>query len=406
MKKCIFFAFLSILTCSAFAQIKVETNGDIEVGSATSAIVKMLMSGNNFIEASNVSGNLVFRTGGTNDRFIIYSSGNAQFLGNLGIGVSNPSVALDVNGSIQGTGTLSVGKGFFRTNTHSQMRLYGEDSWAGIEFLGATGGSSNNDYIWYNGIHRTFTIGGGGSQVAYKKLHVHGGTSIGAGYVGSSVPTNGLAVESKLGVGTSSPVSKMSFGASDANVNSRIAFYEHEDNGTRFRGVGMAFPDPGNYLYGVGIWALTGNNSPTDTNMSMFVGDNGNVGIGTWDTFGYRLAVNGNGAFKDEVDASEFRVYTGGSNTIGNAGATLNWPDYVFKKEYNLLPLKEVEKHIKEKGHLPNIPSEKEVQEKGNFSLGEMTKKLLEKVEELTLYTIQQEKRIKALEAKLAQKKE
>jgi len=207
-----------------------------------------------------------------------------------------------------------------------------------------------------------------------------------------------------VGVQTSSPISKMSFGASDANVSSRIAFYEHEDDGSRFRGIGMAFPDPVNYLYGVGIWSLTGASGiPTDTNMNMFIGDDGNVGIGTWDTHGRKLAVDGNGTFRNEVEASEFKVYTGGSTNIGTTATP--WPDYVFKTDYNLLPLKEVEKHIKEKGHLPNIPSEKEVQEKGSFSLGEMTKKLLEKVEELTLYTIQQEKRIKALEKALAKKK-
>ena len=76
----------------------------------------------------------------------------------------------------------------------------------------------------------------------------------------------------------------------------------------------------------------------------------------------------------------------------------------VFEKDYKLLSLEEVEQHIKEKGHLPNIPSAKEVKKNG-FSLGEMNRKLLEKVEELMLYTIQQEKRIKALEDKLANKK-
>jgi len=56
-----------------------------------------------------------------------------------------------------------------------------------------------------------------------------------------------------------------------------------------------------------------------------------------------------------------------------------------------------VEHHIKEKGHLINIPSAKEV-EKDGVQLGEMNKLLLEKIEELTLYTLQQEKRIKQLE--------
>ncbi|URC11349.1 hypothetical protein [Flavobacterium sp. B183] len=65
----------------------------------------------------------------------------------------------------------------------------------------------------------------------------------------------------------------------------------------------------------------------------------------------------------------------------------LGWSDFVFKKEYDLPTLAEVEKHIREKGHLENIPSEKEVLENG-INLGEMNAKLLQKIEELTLYMI------------------
>ena len=81
MKKMITLMAMILFSSIALAQIKVETNGDIEIGSTTSAIVKMLMSGNNFIDAPDPSGNLVFRTGGTNSRFIIYDTGNIDFLG-------------------------------------------------------------------------------------------------------------------------------------------------------------------------------------------------------------------------------------------------------------------------------------------------------------------------------------
>lgn len=63
------------------------------------------------------------------------------------------------------------------------------------------------------------------------------------------------------------------------------------------------------------------------------------------------------------------------------------WADYVFKKDYKLATLEEVEKHINDKGHLPNIPSAEEVVKNG-LNLGEMDAKLLEKIEELTLYSI------------------
>ena len=76
------------------------------------------------------------------------------------------------------------------------------------------------------------------------------------------------------------------------------------------------------------------------------------------------------------------------------------WPDYVFTDNYNLPTLQEVEHHINTQGHLPNIPSSKQVEKEGVL-LGEMNKKLLEKIEELTLYTIAQEKRLKKLEEKI-----
>ncbi|QLE02503.1 fibronectin type III domain-containing protein [Galbibacter sp. BG1] len=106
----------------------------------------------------------------------------------------------------------------------------------------------------------------------------------------------------------------------------------------------------------------------------------GNVGIGTNTTLGYRLAVAGN------IVAEEVRVALQG-----------NWPDYVFENSYNLPSLEEVENHIKKNKHLIDIPRANSV-EKDGILLGNMDAMLLRKIEELTLYTIQQEKKIKKLE--------
>lgn len=70
------------------------------------------------------------------------------------------------------------------------------------------------------------------------------------------------------------------------------------------------------------------------------------------------------------------------------------WSDFVFEDGYNLPTLEDVENHINEKGHLKDIPTAKEVSENG-VNVGEMEAKLLQKIEELTLYTIHQEKEIK-----------
>ncbi|MDT8413622.1 MAG: hypothetical protein RQ875_14240 [Vicingaceae bacterium] len=74
------------------------------------------------------------------------------------------------------------------------------------------------------------------------------------------------------------------------------------------------------------------------------------------------------------------------------------FPDYVFHTDYDLMTLQELEKYIAENKHLPNIPTAKEVEEQG-LSLGDMQVKQMEKIEELTLYIIALEKRIKELES-------
>jgi len=103
----------------------------------------------------------------------------------------------------------------------------------------------------------------------------------------------------------------------------------------------------------------------------------GNVGIGT-STPNAKLAVNGN------IRAKEIKI------------EMANWPDYVFAKDYKLPSLQETEKHIKEKGHLPGIPSAEEVKANG-VDLGEMNAKLLKKIEELTLYLIELKKEVEIL---------
>jgi len=95
-----------------------------------------------------------------------------------------------------------------------------------------------------------------------------------------------------------------------------------------------------------------------------------NVGIGTTDTKGYKLAVAGN------MIAESVKVQLRSA-----------WPDYVFANEYKLPSLKDTEKHIKENNHLPGIPSAAEVKTNG-IDVGEMNAKLLKKIEELTLYVI------------------
>lgn len=78
------------------------------------------------------------------------------------------------------------------------------------------------------------------------------------------------------------------------------------------------------------------------------------------------------------------------------------WPDFVFEKSYSLRPLEEVKSYIETHKHLPDMPSETVVKSQGQ-NMGELQKLQQQKIEELTLYTIQQEEKLKAQAAKIAE---
>ena len=113
---------------------------------------------------------------------------------------------------------------------------------------------------------------------------------------------------------------------------------------------------------------------------------NGNIGIGTANAGSFKLAVEG---------------------TIGARKLTITqapWADYVFNADYKLRSLQEVEKFIKQYKHLPEVPTTREITEQG-LDVAETQALLLKKIEELTLYMIEQEKRIKELEKMVKQKR-
>lgn len=108
----------------------------------------------------------------------------------------------------------------------------------------------------------------------------------------------------------------------------------------------------------------------------------GNVYIGTSTgvpATGYQLSVKG------KIISEEIKV-----------ALSTSWPDYVFNENYCLTPLEDLEKQIRANKHLPNIPAAAEAEKDGIF-LGDMNKRLLEKVEELTLYIIELNKKNNAL---------
>jgi hypothetical protein len=117
----------------------------------------------------------------------------------------------------------------------------------------------------------------------------------------------------------------------------------------------------------------------SDGTEAMRITSNGSLAIGTTDPHGYKLAVNGN------VIATSVTVKL-----------YADWPDYVFKKNYKLPALSEVKTYIDKNQHLPNMPSGQDVSKNG-INLGEIMKLQTKKIEELTLYAIEQREEIEQL---------
>jgi hypothetical protein len=130
--------------------------------------------------------------------------------------------------------------------------------------------------------------------------------------------------------------------------------------------------------------ANTGANIAVTLAESMRIGSDGRVSIGTLSpATGYLLNVGG------KAICEELTVRLRAS-----------WPDFVFDKNYHLTSLPELEGYIVKNKHLPNVPSASEVEQEG-IQVGEMQKKMMEKIEELTLYIVDQDKKIRNLESRL-----
>ncbi len=121
-----------------------------------------------------------------------------------------------------------------------------------------------------------------------------------------------------------------------------------------------------------GIWTASG--------ASIYTSNSNNVGVGTFSPD--RILT-----IKGKVHAEELNI------NLAVAG-----PDYVFKDDYPLMPVSELEAYVKTHSHLPEVPSAEELKEEG-LNISEMSMLMLKKTEELTLYILSHEKRIKALES-------
>jgi hypothetical protein len=187
--------------------------------------------------------------------------------------------------------------------------------------------------------------------------------------------------DGKVGIGTTAPDGPLHIKGGIAIQNPHIGYDSHGDAGER---AGIIFGSNHakyNSMFWISPDATKGNrlnigvgNRYKDINTKLSIANNGNVGIGTTSPKA-KLDVAGT------IRATEIEVKA-------------QTADFVFDENYPLRTLDEVEEFIKTKGHLPSIPSA-ECMEKNGVNLAEMNKLLLQKIEELTLYTIEQEGKLK-----------
>ena len=331
--------------------------------------------------------------------------------GNVGVGTSTPVEKLEVAGNIKSSGDLVVAGSIL-----TGLKIMTTASAPGFEIIPGTTGSPTYIRIdnQVNVGGKNWRMGHTGAIAGFGTFDIHNETD---NTTPISLKSNGdVSVPTgKLGIATSAPAEKLQIGEYDTNGNNiwlsrntaqnlpvgearshlnfgahgTVDYYVAYGDTHRWR-VASAVSAWVNPTYGYNtkmnddlVFQMKRRGYDEETPL-VIQGGSGYVGIGT-STPTSKLDVAG------VVSATSFKA----------SGVTLNVPDYVFDKEYSLKSLEEVESAIFEKGHLPGLPSAEEIKAKG-LDMVQMQLKLLEKVEELTLYSIAQNKALKEKELQMA----
>ena len=341
--------------------------------------------------SNKLSGNLEFRT---NDimRLAVTNEGD------VGVGTTLPYEKLHVKGNIR------------VDNSYPDIKLYNGNTQyggllAGPEHLVLAKAGSNGDLRFLNGGENRIVIdpdGNVGIGEAYPDytLHVNGtaavehatkpelllkrgSTSIGSiwGFGANMVISNNL-VSGNVAVRTADTDRMVIDGSGLVSVSGDMTIAQDLTAGGTLHvlddlnRVGIGTAGPSATLDVQGSFEVDGSTFKIkDLTNQVFIGTN--VGA-----TGYKLCVDG------KIISEELFVQM-----------SADWPDYVFQEGYDLPDIGELKNYISEEGHLPGVPSAAEVNLKNGIEVGEMNRVLLEKIEELTLYIIQQDERIAALES-------
>lgn len=295
-------------------------------------------------------------TGGTGNAFFGYQAGmnttgnQNVFIGHLLTNNANVNQSVNIgNSSNIGTGGISIG---YNNSTTGGGIVIGKHSNT------SSGSISIGQQIENQGTSNIMI----GNSVGYDLTGINNNHNI---FIGSGVASDRFSSNNNIFIGN---------GTGSLSQGNNCIFIGHNS---------------ANEIVGDNLLHIENSNSPTPLIWGDFATDllkfNGKVGVGYG--FGNFPATAGT------VNVSNYNLFVNGGILTEEVRVMLKaqWADYVFEENYNLPKLEEVEEFIKENKHLPNVPSAKEVTENG-IELGETAKFQQEKIEELTLYIIEQNK--------------
>ena len=385
MKKTILSLSVSCIALSGFSQENAKSviknnplpNGSIEriaIPACATTNGGWLLGGNTIgglggpVIGTCDANDLVFEAGGVSSIWLKTATNQ------VGIGTSNPSGKLDIStsGTLNGLNVLNGTANLFSVASDGSTVVRSTYSTANIPLtIYGSNGTSVTAYLANAAGNKTFFMTGAG----------------GAGYY------NGIVKQG----------------------DNAIIWDNGTNGGTQTTGFVIA---PWDGLGGIRIDAVTGNigiNNSTPLARLDVVGNNSSTSLfavrntsfinpynTTYATTAFEVATNGQvfiGPFRQKSTSTHANAILSvdGEVVVGDLGGhglwivQDNWSDYVFDIDYKLLSLDEVEKFYKVNHHLPDVPTAKNIKENG-VNVGQTETILLKKIEELTLYIVQQQK--------------